>query len=82
MGPDPEATRRKSDAGGVGLTNLGATCYMNAVLQMMYHIRPFRDSILALQGQVVEDPLVGQTQARRGRGASLAAMVSLVGRAC
>ena len=29
-----------------GLTNLGATCYMNSILQQLYHIEPFRELIL------------------------------------
>ena len=30
----------------VGLKNLGCTCYMNSLLQVFYHIIPFRESLL------------------------------------
>jgi ubiquitin carboxyl-terminal hydrolase 34 len=36
----------KSSCGFVGLHNLGATCYMNSLLQQLYHIPEFRASIL------------------------------------
>ena len=30
----------------IGLKNLGCTCYMNSLLQVFYHIIPFRESLL------------------------------------
>ena len=30
----------------IGLKNLGCTCYMNSLLQVLYHIIPFRESLL------------------------------------
>ena len=30
----------------IGLINLGATCYINSLLQILYHIDEFRESIL------------------------------------
>ena len=62
LGKDPEQRLRTSLHAPVGLTNLGATCYMNAVLQMMYHVQPFRQGIFDLTGPVTNDPLVGQTR--------------------
>lgn len=37
----------KSETGYVGLKNLGATCYMNSLLQQLYMIPTFRNEILA-----------------------------------
>ena len=30
----------------IGFINLGATCYINSLLQILYHIEEFRESIL------------------------------------
>ncbi len=35
----------KEQTGMVGLENLGATCYLNALLQMLYHINYFRRAV-------------------------------------
>ena len=32
----------------LGLHNLGATCYMNSIIQQLYHIKAFRNSILSM----------------------------------
>mmetsp|Transcript_6273 Transcript_6273/g.9471 ORF Transcript_6273/g.9471 Transcript_6273/m.9471 type:complete len:1457 (+) Transcript_6273:112-4482(+) len=38
----------KLHTGLVGLENLGATCYLNALLQMLYHVNAFRDSVYTI----------------------------------
>lgn len=39
----------------VGLNNLGSTCYMNSMLQVLNIIEPFRNSIMMAQ---FETPLI------------------------
>ena len=58
LGRDPRDIARSDPRRPVGLTNLGATCYMNAVLQLMYHVEPFRQGIFDLEGPVTDDLLV------------------------
>lgn len=43
--PRGRAYNSKSVTGMVGLDNLGATCYLNALLQMLYHVNQFRQSV-------------------------------------
>jgi hypothetical protein len=38
----PNSYDSKLSTGMVGLENLGATCYLNALLQMLYHVNAFR----------------------------------------
>lgn len=38
----------KSYTGMVGLENLGATCYLNSLLQMLFHINAFRKAVYQL----------------------------------
>ena len=47
-----ELTRNSKprNARGMGLMNLGATCYINAVLQQLNQIEPFRRGIIATEG--------------------------------
>eukprot|EP01116_Phalansterium_solitarium_P008217 TRINITY_DN2173_c0_g1_i3.p1 TRINITY_DN2173_c0_g1~~TRINITY_DN2173_c0_g1_i3.p1 ORF type:complete len:1275 (-),score=-28.51 TRINITY_DN2173_c0_g1_i3:4-3828(-) len=41
--------REKSITGYVGLMNLGATCYMNSLLQQLYLVPQFRKGILSIE---------------------------------
>ena len=41
-----EPSQYQRDLAFNGLTNLGATCYMNSILQQLYHTQPFREMIL------------------------------------
>ena len=41
-------SKKNSITKDIGLLNLGFTCYLNAILQVLYHINLFKDSILRL----------------------------------
>lgn len=41
--------RARPGHGYVGLQNMGATCYMNSLLQQLYHIPEFRSALLSLE---------------------------------
>jgi ubiquitin carboxyl-terminal hydrolase 7 len=41
----------KKETGYVGLKNQGATCYMNSLLQALYHIGTFRRAVYQLPTQ-------------------------------
>lgn len=55
-------TKEKSQTGFVGLKNLGCTCYMNSILQQLFMIKTFRDSILQIPSSPIEESLLYQLQ--------------------
>jgi ubiquitin C-terminal hydrolase len=56
----PDNSRRTSGRFmHVGLNNLGSTCYMNSMLQVLNTIDAFRNALMRTQS---ESPLVGQLQ--------------------
>ena len=56
--PNPAPGYKSKEATGmVGLENLGATCYLNALLQMLHNVNLFRKSVYQLpsEGEVFEN---------------------------
>nr|XP_043628066.1 ubiquitin carboxyl-terminal hydrolase 26 [Erigeron canadensis]XP_043628067.1 ubiquitin carboxyl-terminal hydrolase 26 [Erigeron canadensis] len=54
MGPDPSKDLRDSLDTPAGLTNLGATCYANSILQFLYMNKSFREGVLCIEPEVLE----------------------------
>ena len=52
---DPNVLVKDKDA-FLGLVNQGATCYMNAFLQQLYHVKRFSDGMLAIDSRETADP--------------------------
>ena len=44
----PRLEPPRSATGYIGLQNQGATCYMNSLMQQLFHIPPFRQGILSI----------------------------------
>lgn len=44
----------------VGLVNLGSTCYVNAVLQTLFSIAPFRRAVYQAGSQLPDDAVLQQ----------------------
>ncbi|KNA18641.1 hypothetical protein SOVF_068810 isoform A [Spinacia oleracea] len=60
-GPDPSNDLRSSVDSPAGLTNLGATCYANSILQFLYMNRDFREGIFSVEPHVLEQqPVLDQ----------------------
>ncbi|KAI5076548.1 hypothetical protein GOP47_0008613 [Adiantum capillus-veneris] len=60
MGPDPHEILRPSMSSPSGLTNLGATCYVNIVLQWLFRIKPFMRGFFAAEPELFEGQAVLQ----------------------
>nr|KYP34246.1 Ubiquitin carboxyl-terminal hydrolase 26 [Cajanus cajan] len=61
LGPDPNMYLRASASSPAGLTNLGATCYANSILQCLYMNKSFREGIFSLERDVLQhQPVLDQ----------------------
>ncbi|XAR57648.1 Ubiquitinyl hydrolase 1 [Bertholletia excelsa] len=61
LGPDPSKDLRDSTNSPAGLTNLGATCYANSILQCLYMNRAFREGVFSVEPEVLkEQPVLNQ----------------------
>lgn len=61
LGPDPTLDRRDSDSTPAGLTNLGATCYANSILQCLYMNTAFREGVFSVEVDVLKQyPVLDQ----------------------
>ncbi|GFP97041.1 ubiquitin carboxyl-terminal hydrolase 26 [Phtheirospermum japonicum] len=53
LGPDPFHDLRASSDTPAGLTNLGATCYANSILQCLYMNKSFREGVFSVEPEVL-----------------------------
>lgn len=61
LGDDPQKDLRASDDSPAGLTNLGATCYANSILQCLYMNSSFRKGVFSVEPDVLKDnPVLDQ----------------------
>lgn len=64
LGPDPTEDLRKLPHSPAGLTNLGATCYANSILQCLYMNRSFREGVFSVEPEVLKQQPVLDRLAR------------------
>ncbi|XP_027179388.1 ubiquitin carboxyl-terminal hydrolase 26 isoform X1 [Coffea eugenioides] len=64
LGPDPSKDLRLSPDSPAGLTNLGATCYANSILQCLYMNRSFREGVFSVEPEVLRQQPVLDRLAR------------------
>lgn len=55
FGDDPSKDLRDSTDSPAGLTNLGATCYANSILQCLYMNKPFREGVFSVEPDVLKE---------------------------
>ncbi|XP_062097645.1 ubiquitin carboxyl-terminal hydrolase 26 isoform X3 [Humulus lupulus] len=61
LGPDPSTDLRASADSPSGLTNLGATCYANSILQCLYMNKLFRGGIFSVEPDLLkQQPVLDQ----------------------
>ncbi|CAJ1973795.1 unnamed protein product [Sphenostylis stenocarpa] len=61
LGHDPTKDLRASANSPAGLTNLGATCYANSILQCLYMNKSFREGIFSVEQDVLQQqPVLDQ----------------------
>ncbi|CAL0319194.1 unnamed protein product [Lupinus luteus] len=61
LGPNPSTELRASANYPAGLTNLGATCYANSILQCLYMNSSFREGIFSVEPDVLQQqPVLDQ----------------------
>ncbi|KGN62885.1 ubiquitin carboxyl-terminal hydrolase 26 isoform X1 [Cucumis sativus] len=61
LGSDPSKDQRTSPDFPAGLTNLGATCYANSILQCLYMNKCFREGIFSVESDVLkQNPVLDQ----------------------
>ncbi|KAL3527978.1 hypothetical protein ACH5RR_012634 [Cinchona calisaya] len=64
LGPDPSKDLRPSPDSPAGLTNLGATCYANSILQCLYMNKSFREGVFSVEPEVLKQEPVLDRLAR------------------